>query len=317
MSALNEPFGPSAAIQLCCPRCGASFESHDTTVQCADGHQFPIRQAIPRFVDESAYAEPFGTQWLRWSKTQIDTDLRDESARAFVAKTGVELHELRNTCVLEVGCGAGRFLRLCVAAGATAAGIDVTRAVEASAENITAAGTATLAQADLFAPPFAAGSFDFVYSLGVLHHTPDTYAALRAIAPLVRPGGRLSLWVYSREPGDRASAVMGYFYRVLTTRLPAGLLIRMCSIARPLYALQSRRGIFAHLLRLALPISLHPDPEWRVLDTFDFYAPQYRNRHTYDEVVMWFTELGFTDIQELGPHVAVTGLAPTSDAPSQ
>ncbi len=47
--------------------------------------------------------------------------------------------------------------------------------------------------------PFADGSFDVVYSWGVLHHTPDTPRAISEAVRVTRPGGRICIMVYSRH----------------------------------------------------------------------------------------------------------------------
>ena len=54
-------------------------------------------------------------------------------------------------------------------------------------------------QGDLLRLPFAAASFDQIYSLGVLDHTPDPRQAFLALARLLKPGGRIAIWVYPRE----------------------------------------------------------------------------------------------------------------------
>ena len=44
--------------------------------------------------------------------------------------------------------------------------------------------------------PFDRESFDFVFSLGVVHHLPDTPAAVREAASMLKPSGWLLLYVY-------------------------------------------------------------------------------------------------------------------------
>ncbi len=46
-------------------------------------------------------------------------------------------------------------------------------------------------------------------------------------------------------------------------------------------------------------VSMHPDPEVRVCDTLDWYAPRYLSRHTVDEVAGWFREAGLVDLVDL------------------
>ena len=44
---------------------------------------------------------------------------------------------------------------------------------------------------------------------------------------------------------------------------------------------------------------MHPDPEVRVCDTLDWYAPKYMSRHTFEEVAGWFAEAGLVDVIDL------------------
>ena len=87
---------------------------------------------------------------------------------------------------------------------------------------------ADFVQADLRWPPFAPGSFDLVYCLGVLHHLEDPLAGLKALVPLVRPGGEVRLYLYRAltDAGGARRALLAAVtqLRRLTTRLPFGAL---------------------------------------------------------------------------------------------
>lgn len=98
--------------------------------------------------------------------------------------------------------------------------------------------------------------------------------------------------------------------RVLTTRLPPRWLYWLCPAAIPLYTLY-RIPLF-YPLRLLTKIAMDPDPEWRVLDTFDWYAPRYQWKHTYAGVCAWFEEAGLREITIQPRPVAVPGKKPLS-----
>ncbi len=103
--------------------------------------------------------------------------------------------------VLEVGIGlASDFVRF-VRAGAAATGIDLTEAAVAAArERLAQEGLeAEVLVADAESLPFEDASFDVVYSYGVLHHTPDTAAAVREVHRVLRPGGEVRIMLYSRR----------------------------------------------------------------------------------------------------------------------
>jgi SAM-dependent methyltransferase len=107
----------------------------------------------------------------------------------------------KNLSVLEVGCGLGTDGAQFAKAGANYTGIDLTDAAVDLArrrfELFDLAGTFRVADAETL--DFPDNSFDIVYSHGVLHHTPDTAAAVREIHRVLRPGGKAVVMLYHRD----------------------------------------------------------------------------------------------------------------------
>jgi ubiquinone/menaquinone biosynthesis C-methylase UbiE len=103
--------------------------------------------------------------------------------------------------VLDVGCGQGIDLANYALAGARATGVDLTpRHVELALAHLAALGLeGDAVQGDAESLPFGDASFDRASSNGVLHHTPDTPAALREIRRVLRPGGEARVIVYNRS----------------------------------------------------------------------------------------------------------------------
>ncbi|HYL81164.1 MAG TPA: methyltransferase domain-containing protein [Candidatus Acidoferrum sp.] len=297
---------------LVCAHCGAPLPPDESWMssgtRCAAcGVEVPVIRGIPRFVASDAYTASFGFEWNRHRQTQLDDATSRESEETFRAKTGLSPEAVAGRLVLDVGCGMGRFADVVSRWGGHVVGIDLSLAVEAAHANLGGRENVRILQADLFHLPFQPGTFDIVYSLGVLHHTPDCEKAFRQLVPFVRPGGRLCVWVYgamgSWEPFSR-------LYRKATVRMPKRLLHALCRLAIPWYHV-CRLPLIGGLLWTILPISRHPDPEWRVLDTFDWYSPRYQSLHAYPEVYGWFATEGFTDIRLLDFPVAVSGHRPS------
>jgi SAM-dependent methyltransferase len=106
-----------------------------------------------------------------------------------------------NLDVLEIGCGLGTDGAQFAKAGANYTGIDLTEAAVGLAkrrfELFQLPGTFRIADAERL--DFPNHSFDLVYSHGVLHHTPDTTAAVREIHRVLRPGGKAVVMLYHRD----------------------------------------------------------------------------------------------------------------------
>jgi ubiquinone/menaquinone biosynthesis C-methylase UbiE len=107
----------------------------------------------------------------------------------------------KDLAVLEVGCGLGTDGAQFAKAGARYTGIDLTDAAVELAkrrfELFDLPGTFRVTDAERL--DFPDNSFDLVYSHGVLHHTPDTTAAIREIHRVLRPGGKAVVMLYHRD----------------------------------------------------------------------------------------------------------------------
>ena len=343
---------------LACPACGGELtlyservedgEIREGSLSCTCGGRYPIRGFVPRLVSSDGYVNSFSYQWQRHRRTQLDGADRRESDMTFRLSTGFAAEELAGRLVLDAGCGMGRFADVVSRGGGEVVGVDLSYAIDAAQENIGLRPNVHLVQADVFHLPFRKDVFDCIFSIGVLHHTPDCRGAVLGLIPYLRPGGELAVWVYPKyklhtlcqysperftaKPGelpyvleapfkiprqwvavfsrcaiwiDRLNNLWNGSLRAVARRMPVKLLHRLCYLAVPLYHILRRRPFTP--LRLVIKISMHPDPEWRVLDTFDNLSAQYQSRHTYDEVRGWFGEAGLTDIMLLPNHIAVRG----------
>jgi SAM-dependent methyltransferase len=100
--------------------------------------------------------------------------------------------------VLEIGVGLGADHQRFAECGARLTGVDLTnRAVEHTQRRLGAFGLASrLSTGDAEALAFPDGSFDVVYSWGVLHHSPNTPQALREVLRVLKPGGEARIMIY-------------------------------------------------------------------------------------------------------------------------
>ncbi len=309
-------FGNEVLAILRCPECQSGLRQEGDALACVScSRRYPMVKGVPRFVDQQFYTGSFGFQWLKHNKTQLDDENSRRSERDFILRTRLGPEDLAGKMVLDVGCGMGRYAEVATRWGARVVGIDLSQAVEAAAVNL-ADREAMILQADALRLPFAPESFDYIYSLGVLHHTPDCERAVKGLAQFLKPGGTLAVWLYSAyNPWYRMSDV----YRKLTRRMSPRLLHTLCYGTIPLYGMHKvLRKIplvgrpSSGVIRYLIPMSFNADPQWRVLDTFDWYSPWYQSKHTYEEVFRWFESCGLQDLTVGDVPVAVRGRKPAS-----
>jgi SAM-dependent methyltransferase len=104
--------------------------------------------------------------------------------------------------VLDAGCGTGealRWLSSVVGPKGAVVGIDLSTAHVAAARSLGLAN-ATVLQADLLDTPFSPASFDLIWCVNTINHLRDPVLALKRLAVLLRPGGRIALGQSSLLP---------------------------------------------------------------------------------------------------------------------
>ncbi|MGA7294479.1 MAG: class I SAM-dependent methyltransferase [Terriglobales bacterium] len=313
---VQSPLSADLQAILRCLSCGSKLESDQAggylCTACKRG--YPNAQGIARFVDAQQYAASFGFQWHRYQKTQLDHDELRESERHFLAKTALRPDDLKGRLVLDVGCGMGRFAEVATRWGARVVGVDLSAAAEVAAKNLADREFAAF-QADVFALPFAPESFDVIYSIGVLHHTPDCEAAVKTLDKYLKPGGLLVVWLYS---GYNKWYRFSDFWRRYTHKMKPATLHSILKVAVPFFY-NLNQGLkrvplagppLAGLIHHVFPVNRQKNPEARMLDTFDWYSPKYQSKHTYEQVFKWYEAMGMEDMRVGEISIAVRGRKP-------
>lgn len=172
-------------------------------------------------------------------------------------KSILEFNRYPGQKVLEVGFGMGTDLFQFASSGAIVSGVDLSSEhLRIATQRFATYGIpADLRLADAENLPFEDGSFDVVYTFGVIHHTPDTERAVDEIHRVLKPGGRAIIGVYHRYSAFFLFAVLGESYllrlgflRESYRRTLSRIEHRQHSNACPLVKLYSRRSL-RHLLR--------------------------------------------------------------------
>jgi SAM-dependent methyltransferase len=266
-----------------------------------EGRIYPIRDFIPRFVDSDSYVDSFSRQ-RKYMMKRFDEWKRNNQHRTslFIESTGFDLKEIasraRKPIFLDVGCGYGRSCQTIAETDNEVIGIDMsTTSIELAYRYVGAHTNVHLVQCDLKSPPFKQGTFDYIFSIGVLHHTPDAKASFDGLAPYLKSGGRIAVWVYSPEAKRTDNKI-----RKLTTKLPKPMLFYLCLPVPLVYTL------YRYVRRI--PQGKYWDGYWpTVLGAFDSWSPKYASVHEPAEVVGWFEDNDLCEIQVLERRTAVSG----------
>jgi SAM-dependent methyltransferase len=304
---------------LICPTCKAvSFElvvEIEEKDQVMEGmltcpscdRSYPIRKGIPRFVDSDKYVDTFSFQRRAVRKHWDYYTAEDSAERLFPDLTPIPIEEYRKGILLDAGCGYGRWVRFFSDRGVHVVGVDLsTDSIELCASEYLTRKNVGLIQADIYNLPFPQAHFENIFSFGVLDHTPDTKAALGYVVKHLKPGGNISIFVYSESRMTDA-------YRKVTRKLPMRLLYSLLVFHH--YAIMSWMrylGPIRVIYNRFIPSSDYKEAWHRVHSDFDAYSPVYAHRNTYPTVYSWFRELGMEDIRLTKRQIAITARKPAT-----
>ena len=311
--------------QLRCPECGHALAARDPDLRCeACGRVYGIVNGIPRFVADENYAANFGFLWNRFRRTQLDSHSGAPISRErFVRETAWTAERLAGARVLDVGCGAGRFAEIALSLGARVTAVDYSTAVDACRANLPDERLQVV-QADVYALPFAPASFDFVYSLGVIQHTPDVKKTIEALVRALKPGGELVVDVYRKHWTGWLHPRI--WLRPISTRMHAERLFAIVQrTSPPLLKVSNAVGalpvVGPRLRRLVpvanyagiLPLTPAQIEEWAIVDTYDWLAPKYDRPQTAETLRRWCLEAGLSDVTVFkADHLTARGRKPAA-----
>jgi len=309
---------------LVCPHCHGALECAATTI-AADGDitagqlrcgactaSYVVEQGIPRFVPAENYASSFGYQWNQFRKEQIDSlNGIGQSEHRLRTETAWAPDSLKGKWILDAGCGAGRFLEVTSRTEeCEVVGVDISNAVDAARETLAGRKNVHLVQASIFELPFRPGTFDGVYCIGVIQHTPDPARAIRSLASMVGAAGRIAVTMYERRRFTMFYSK--YWVRPFTRRLSQERLLKLIKFLMPpafvVCEVLFRIPLLGKVFRFVIPVADYVDSQelslrqryrWAILDTFDMLAPAYDTPQRLGDVTRILAEEGIEEIRRL------------------
>jgi ubiquinone/menaquinone biosynthesis C-methylase UbiE len=251
--------------------------------------------------------EGFGAEWSQFDQSRLSSDERE---RIFGAYFRIfPWHALSLAAVgIDVGCGSGRWAQ-CVAPrverlhciDASMAALDVAR------RNLAAMANCEFHHASVASIPLPDASMDFGYSLGVLHHVPDTRAALAECARCLKPGAPFLVYLYyrfdNRPVWFRAVWRSTDVFRRVVCRLPFKLRYAVSQVVAATVYLPLTR--FARVLEWlgvkgdSFPLSSYRRASFYTLrtDALDRFGTRLEQRFTRDEIEQLMASAGFEGVE--------------------
>lgn len=229
---------------LACPTCGgdillASAVKYDVK-EIIDGvltckkctREYKVERGVPRFADlgkveleKAETAKNFGWQWTNF--TQEDPKY---NAQFLGWLQPVKPEFFEGKIVLEGGCGKGRHTKLAAEWGAKdVVGIDLGAGVESAFALTRDLPNAHIVQCDIFKLPFKK-VFDYAFSVGVLHHTPDPKGAFVSLAGKVKNGGHISAWIYGAENNEWITRFVNPIRESFTSQISQPVLYQLSKL---------------------------------------------------------------------------------------
>ncbi len=301
-------------------------EIGEGTLRCSDGHEFEVREGVPRLApeqqesadDQGGTFESFSAKWKQVTPEELEQRFAQQyewyvERYGFGDEDGLAKFLEGREAVLEAGTGLGgdaaRFARR---SEADVVGLDLSEGILEAQRHFGGPANLSYVQGDIMQLPFRPESFDFISSDQVIHHTPDAKAAFANLAGLLRPGGHIAVYVYVEKALMRELA--DTHVRELTTKMSVEECMefsqQVTELGRELSKLDAKIELDKGVPLLGIEPGEHDvqrliywtflkcfwnddfSEQLNMLVNFDWYHPPYASRHTEEEVRGWSADAG-------------------------
>ncbi len=268
----------------------------------------------PRYISndnvDPEVASGFGREWskFRQDESSLPQEQRGQIFDSYFHIFPWHLLPAAGGIGIDVGCGTGRWSMN------VAPRVEHLHLLDASAEalavakeNLRFAENVSFHANSVAEIPLPPQSLDFAYSLGVLHHVPDTEAAIETIASKLKPGAPFLLYLYyafdNRPTWYRRLWRVSNLGRLVVSHLPYALRFIISNVIAALIywplargaKILSRHGISTQ----SLPLGWYADKSFYVMrtDAYDRFATRLEKRFTRIEIEQMLNRAGFDEVR--------------------
>ena len=247
----------------------------------------------------------FGEEWLKFNDFSEHT-INNISAEYFDIIDEKIVND--KTYVLDIGCGTGRFTRYLSRRAGFIEAVDPSAAIFAADRLLGSIKNVRLTKASVETLPFDDETFDFVMSIGVLHHIPGTFRAKQDCIKKVKRGGYFYVYLYYNL--DNRGWLYKMFFTIsdlirrVVSRLPDKLKRFMCDVLAVIIymplILWVRFLVFLGLKRTAkkMLLAAYENKSFYVIrnDALDRFGTRLEQRFSEEQVKQMMRDAGLSEI---------------------
>ncbi len=250
--------------------------------------------------------DSFGEEWSKFSSF-TPKEIEEIGNEYFDIVDETMLN--KSSRVLDIGCGTGRWALYVAQRADFVEAIDPSKAIYAAIKLSESYKNIRVTHAGVDEIPFEDNSFDFVYSLGVFHHLPDTQKAINRAVEKVKPGGHFLIYLYyaldNKGPLFRFIFHISNFFRAGISKLPKTLKFWICDIIAVLvyWPLAKFSAILNALFSAPkfvehIPLSWYADKTFHVMrnDALDRFGTPLEKRFSKVEIQAMLEKANLTNI---------------------
>ena len=261
----------------------------------------------------------FGDEWSRFDQAVLSTK---EANIVFNEYFSIFPWSIlpENATGFDMGCGSGRWARLMAPRVGHLHCIDPSSSLDVARVALISSSNVSFHAAGVDDSPLLENTQDFGYSLGVLHHVPDTARAIRSCVSLLKPGAPFLVYLYYAF--DNRSTVFKLIWRCsdllrrAVCKLPSSLKHLVTdTLAVLIYFPLARFALLAESMGLpvsSIPLSYYRNHSFYTMrtDSRDRFGTPLEQRFTRKEITSMLVEAGLVDVRfsEHAPFWCAVGI---------